>query len=131
MGTTKTVLIVDDDELVLESIDLLLSGADGLQSIRARGAASAISHLQQAHVDIIIADVVLAGTMSGIDICQKAIERHPDVAIVVITADTEVHCVDIPERGVFLRKPFGAEQLMDAIGLALEKVTGLHAAGKS
>lgn len=125
MDTTKTILIVDDDDLVLESIDLLLTAADGFQSIRARGSASAVSHMQRAHVDLIIADVILAGSMSGIDICHKAVERYPDIAVVIITADTEVHCADIPERGVFLRKPFGAEQLLEAIGVALGRVGGV------
>ena len=59
--------------------------------------------------------------MSGIDICQKAIEHHPAIAVVVITADTEIHRGDIPERGVFLRKPFGGDQLLEAIGTGLEK----------
>ena len=45
MDTKKTVLIVDDDDLVLESIDLLLSTAEGFRSIRARGSAGVSSHL--------------------------------------------------------------------------------------
>jgi FixJ family two-component response regulator len=122
MDTNKTVLIVDDDDLVLESIDLLLSSAKGFQSIRARGSAGAMSHMQHAHIDVVVADVILAGSMTGLDICEKVIECHPAVAVVVITADTEVHCAEIPQRGVFLRKPFGGEQLLGAIGVALEKV---------
>jgi DNA-binding NtrC family response regulator len=122
MATKKTVLIVDDDDLVLESIDLLLSAADGFQSIRARGSAGAISHMRHAHIDVVVADVILAGSMTGIDICRRAMEHYPGVAIVVITADTEVHRAEVPARGVFLRKPFGGEQLLKAIGVALEKV---------
>ncbi|WP_426699677.1 response regulator [Rhodanobacter sp. Col0626] len=121
MDTTKTVLIVDDDDLVLESIDLLLSAVDGFRCIRARGSASAVSHMQHSPVDVIVADVILAGSMSGIDICQKAVEHHPTIAVVVITADPEVHCADIPECGVLLRKPFGGEQLLEAIRVALNK----------
>ncbi len=115
----KTVLIVDDDALVLESIDLHLSAVDGFQTIRAMGSAGATSHMLNAqHIDIIIADVILAGSMTGIDLCQKAIEQYPTIAVIVITADPEVHCAEIPERGVFLRKPFGGEQLLEAIGKA-------------
>ena len=74
------------------------------------------------NIDVIVADVILAGTTSGIDLCQLAIERYPAIAIVVITADTEVHRTDIPQRGIFLRKPFGGEQLLGAIEAALKKV---------
>ncbi|WP_256364089.1 response regulator [Rhodanobacter sp. C01] len=123
MDANKTVLIVDDDVLVLESIDLHLSAADGFQTICAQGSAGATSHMLNAQgIDVIVADVVLAGSMSGIDICQKAIVQYPKIAVVVITADPEVHCAEIPERGVFLRKPFGGEQLLDAIEEALKKV---------
>lgn len=126
MEMKKTVLIVDDDDLVLESIDLHLSMTDAFQTIRVLGSSGAISHMQNApSIDVIVADVILAGSMSGIDICQKAIERYPSIAVVVITADTEVHCAEIPERGVFLRKPFGGEQLLDAIGVALKRVGGM------
>ncbi len=122
VDTKKTVLIVDDDALVLESIDLHLSMTGEFQTIRVLGCAGAISHMQNAPtIDIIVADVILAGSMSGIELCQKAIERYPAIAVVVITADTEVHCAEIPERGVFLRKPFGGEQLLEAIGQALAR----------
>ena len=121
----KTVLIVDDDNLVLESIDLHLSASGDFQTIRVLGSAGALSHMQNAPaIDVIVADVILAGSMSGIDLCQRAIERYPAIAVVVITADTEVHCAEIPGRGVFLRKPFGGEQLLEAIGVALERVGG-------
>ncbi|MEO7067055.1 MAG: response regulator [Rhodanobacter sp.] len=119
----KTVLIVDDDTLVLESLDLVLSSTKGFRSIRAHGVASAISSLQQTHIDVLVADVILAGTTTGIELCERAIERHPAIAIVVITADSEVQCKEIPRRGTFLRKPFGGEELLDAIGAALKRVS--------
>ncbi|GAB2545790.1 response regulator [Rhodanobacter koreensis] len=125
MDTKKTVLIVDDDALVLESIDLHLSATGGFQTIRALGSAGAASHLLNARkIDVIVADVVLAGSLTGIDISRKAIEHYPAIAVVVITADQEVHCADIPARGVFLRKPFGGEQLLTAIEEALGRVGG-------
>lgn len=119
MDTRKTLLIVDDDPLVLESIDLLLCMAEKFNTIRALGIAGADSHLQHARIDIIVADVILAGSNNGIELCRKAIERYPGIAMVVITADNEIHCRDIPSRGVFLRKPFGGQQLLDAIDGAI------------
>lgn len=117
----KTALIVDDDALVLESIDLLLSQAEGFRTIRALGVNSARSDLQQARIDVLVADVILAGSTTGIELCEFAIERHPMIAVVVITADNEVQRGDIPERGIFLRKPFGGTQLLQAIDAALER----------
>lgn len=128
MNTKKTVLIVEDDELVLESIDLHLSTTDSYQTIRVLSAAGALSHMQHAPgIDVIVADVILAGAMSGIELCRKAIEHYPAIAVVVITADTEAKCADIPPRGVFLRKPFGGEQLLDAIDAALGNTGAVQA----
>jgi DNA-binding NtrC family response regulator len=121
MHDMKTALIVDDDALVLESIDLLLSQAEGFRTIRALGVNSARSDLQQARIDVLVADVILAGSTTGIELCEFAIERHPMIAVVVITADNEVQRGDIPERGIFLRKPFGGAQLLQAIDAALER----------
>ncbi|MEO8810954.1 MAG: response regulator [Rhodanobacter sp.] len=117
----KTVLIVDDNALVLDAIDLLLSRGRNFRSIRALGVASALSDLEQARIDVLVADVILAGSTTGIELCQQAIERHPTIAIVVITADNEVRREEIPERGIFLRKPFGGKQLLQAIDAALER----------
>jgi DNA-binding NtrC family response regulator len=118
----KTVLIVDDDALVLEAIDLLVSQVGGFRSIRSLGVDSARSDLEQARIDVLVADVILAGSTTGIELCERAIERHPGIAIVVITADSEVQRCDIPRRGIFLRKPFGKQQLFEAIDAALKKV---------
>lgn len=119
----KMILIVDDDDLVLESIDLVLSAVDEFQTICACGSAGALSHMAHTkHVDVIVADVVLRGELSGIDLCRKLMAQCPGVGVVIITADTEVHRTDVPERGVFLRKPFGGEQLVAAVNAALDKV---------
>jgi FixJ family two-component response regulator len=129
MGINKTILIVDDDDLVLESIDLLLSAVDNFQTICARGSEGAHSHMAHArHVDVIVADVILRGEISGIDVCRQVIAQCPDLAIVVITADTEVHRADIPSRGVFLRKPFGGGQLIAAVNDAIAKVSSTQVA---
>ncbi|HTH67338.1 MAG TPA: response regulator [Rhodanobacter sp.] len=122
MDTSKVVLVVDDDALVLESIDIHLSAVGGFRTILALGSASANATLDQSRIDVIIADVILTGSITGLDLCHKAITQYPGVAVVVITADTEVQCAEIPERGVFLRKPFGGEQLVEAIEAALRTV---------
>jgi DNA-binding NtrC family response regulator len=121
--TNKTVLVVDDDDLVLESILLLLAKAEGLEAIPARGSADATMHLKGPRpIDVIVADIVLAGPVSGLDVCRRAIDHRPDIAIVVITADTEIHRSDIADRGVFLRKPFGADALLVAIRQSMDQI---------
>lgn len=127
MNDIKTVLVVDDDASVLEAIDLLLSRSGELRCIRALGVASARRDLELASIDVLVADVILAGTTSGIELCDRAIALHPGIAVVVITADNEVTPGEIPDRGIFLRKPFGGQQLLEAIDSALTRVSGKSA----
>jgi CheY-like chemotaxis protein len=95
---------------VLESIDLLVSQAEGFRNIRSLGVGSARSDLDQARIDVLVADVILAGSTNGIELCERMIKRHPTIAIVVISADNEVQRSDIPRRGVVLRKLFGKKR---------------------
>jgi DNA-binding NtrC family response regulator len=123
LSTNKTVLVVDDDALVLEAMLLLFSATDGFDPIPARGASEATAILRGARdIDVLVADIVLAGTVTGLDVCRRAIELRPGIAIVVITADTEVQREDIADRGVFLRKPFGADALLAAIHQSVKQV---------
>lgn len=119
MSTTRVVLIVDDDPAVLETMRILLEGKDGFEVFCALGAYGA-RHLmtQLERLDVLIADVILAGEATGVDICHEAMTRHPDVALVVISADPRAEATLMPESSVFLRKPFGGYELLTAMDSA-------------
>jgi len=110
MGTDKVVLIVDDDHAVLETMRMLLEGKGGFRVHCAVGFLS-----KQEQVDVVIADVILAGETTGIDICELARRQHPEVGLVVISADPNTDPEAVPERSVYLRKPFGGKELIEAI----------------
>jgi DNA-binding NtrC family response regulator len=116
MGTDKVVLIVDDDHAVLETMRMLLEGKGGFRVHCAVGSSGASGFLsRQEQVDVVIADVILAGETTGIDICELARRRHPEVGLVVISADPNTDPEAVPERSVYLRKPFGGKELIEAI----------------
>jgi CheY-like chemotaxis protein len=116
MDTDKVVLIVDDDHAVLETMRILLEGKGGfrVQCVVGSGGASHFLSTQE-RVDVLIADVLLAGQINGIDVCHLARRQHPDVGLVVISADPNTDDHPLPERSLYLRKPFGGKELVDAI----------------
>lgn len=116
MDATRMVLIVDDDPVVLETMRILLEGKGDFEVFCALGSHGA-RHLMDRieRLDVLIADVILAGEATGIDICHEAVSRHPQVALVVISADPRVDAARMPHDVVYLRKPFGACELMTAI----------------
>lgn len=119
MSATRVVLIVDDDPAVLETMRILLEGKGGFEvscALGSHGARHLMSRLDR--LDVLIADVILAGEATGVDICHEAMTRHPEVALVVISADPRAEATLLPESSVFLRKPFGGYELMAAIDQA-------------
>lgn len=119
MSTTRVVLIVDDDPAVLETMRILLEGKDGFEVFCALGSHGARHVMSQlGRLDVLIADVILAGEATGVDICHEAMTRYPEVALVVISADPRVEATLIPESSVFLRKPFGGYELLIAMDSA-------------
>jgi DNA-binding NtrC family response regulator len=116
MDTDKVVLIVDDDHAVLDTMRILLEGKGGFRvhcAVGSNGASHFLSAQEQ--VDVLIADVILAGEITGIDICNLARRQHPDVGLVIISADPNTDEESVPERSVYLRKPFGGNELVEAI----------------
>jgi DNA-binding NtrC family response regulator len=112
-------LIVDDDPAVLETMRILLEGKDGFEVFCALGSHGA-KHLMGRfeRLDVLIADVILAGEATGVDICHEAISHYPEVALVVISADPRTDAAVLPEGSVYLRKPFGGYELLTAIDQA-------------
>jgi len=115
-----SVLLVDDDPFVLQAMNLLLEQAGVFETLCAAGYASALARMAEVdRLDVIIADVVLAGTATGIDLSLLAIARFPRLAVVIITGDLHDHSHAVPNRGVYLRKPFGGDQLRVALAEAM------------
>jgi len=116
MGADKVVLVVDDDHAVLETMRILLEGRGGFLVHCVVGSSGASHFLStQEQVDVLIADVVLAGEITGIDICNIARRRHPNVGLIVISADPHVDDEAMPARSIYLRKPFGGKELVESI----------------
>jgi DNA-binding NtrC family response regulator len=81
---SKQLLLVDDDgdmaELTQESLKLF-----GWEVCWKDNAEEALALLQERDFDAVVTDLNLGG-MSGIELCQRAIESRPEIPVIVITA---------------------------------------------
>jgi signal transduction histidine kinase len=85
-----TVLFVEDDSLVRASVIPALSGA-GFLVIEAKNADEALKILAtQKHVDILFSDVVMPGSINGVDLAHLAQERYPDMPIILASGHTDL-----------------------------------------
>jgi len=115
---TNHVLIVEDEESILLSLEFLLD-KEGYIVSTARDGAEALRLLQAQAPDLVLLDVMLP-LIDGFELCRR-IRALPELAaarIMLVTArgrDAEI------ERGLalgadaYLTKPFSTRELMDKV----------------
>ncbi|MEC7521662.1 MAG: AAA family ATPase [Myxococcota bacterium] len=111
-----TVLVVDDDPLVLQTLALGLE-PEGYRVVAAETPDQAL-RLADAldRVDVIVSDVMMPD-MNGPELVDALAEVVPEAAVLFVSgyADTELReTMDLKSRS-FLRKPFRPEQLCEAV----------------
>jgi DNA-binding response OmpR family regulator len=118
---SRRILAIDDDELVLLSLEELLAG-DGYEVTTAPGGKAGLEAAAQAGYDLVLLDWVMPG-LSGYEVCKalRALEAYKDVPIVMLTAKS---APADREQGLaagatlFLPKPIHSVKLLETIRAA-------------
>jgi two-component system response regulator FlrC len=115
------VLLVDDDPLVLDSIRRMLE-FDQRHVITATGAAEALSLCEKETFDLVILDYLMPG-MRGDTLAITIKERHPNLPIIMITADADkMEALECPPAvDLLMGKPFQFTELREALNKLLVK----------
>ena len=121
-GKLKLVAIVDDDELIRESLQGLMEEA----GFPAQAFASAEEFLNSGKLEdtaCLIADIRMPG-MSGLDLQARLNQDHHNIPIIFITArgDEKMRMQALRAGAVeFLTKPLNDEALLDHVRAALQR----------
>jgi CheY-like chemotaxis protein len=109
------VLIVEDEPLLrLNAVSMIEAG--GFDTLEARSTDEAIALLEtDSRIRIVFADIYLPGSMDGLRLAAVVRERWPPVELVLTSGHVEVSADDLPDRGLFLSKPYSAGQLVNAL----------------
>jgi len=113
------ILVVDDDDLVRDTIQLLLESL-GYEVESASCGADAVKCYQQMgdQLDLVILDHKMPG-MSGIECLKRLHEIDEDVRV-IMSSGNDINIDEQPDLIVsYLPKPYTIQQLSDAIGKAL------------
>jgi DNA-binding NtrC family response regulator len=120
--TTKHVLLVEDEAPLREAVGERLVD-HGFEVVQAESGEQALERLAEFAFDIVITDLRLPG-VDGARVIEAGVERYPDIIGIVVTGYGTVRdAVDVIKRGAtdFVTKPFQFDELMHALGAALEQ----------
>lgn len=119
-GTPTSVLVIDDEDILLRLAERILSKA-GFVVSTARSAEEAVQHLDG--VDLVLCDDGLPG-MRGSALLESVRARGTTIPFILMTGAPTVNgVVDAYEGGVtsFLLKPFRAQDLVNRVRVAMEQ----------
>jgi response regulator RpfG family c-di-GMP phosphodiesterase len=119
-----TVLVVDDEDIVLKSIGNYLEMETDYRILTYNSPAEALKAVSNVEVDLVISDYLMP-EMNGIEFLLKVKEIHPLATRIILTAyaDKENAIRAINELGLFqyIEKPWDNEQLKLSVRNGLER----------
>jgi FixJ family two-component response regulator len=119
---TPNVFVVDDDVSIRESLKALIL-CEGWQPETFASAEAFLSHPRMVAPSCLVLDVTLPD-INGLDLQKRVAAGRSDMPIIFITGHGDVPMtVRAMKAGAveFLMKPFGAEELLNAIRHAIER----------
>jgi CheY-like chemotaxis protein len=116
------VLVVEDDDSVAAVVCEMIVNL-GYRTVRVGTAGEALEALEQGQstFDIIFSDIMMPGTMNGIDLARAVRQRIPGLPIVLTTGYAGLAASVDTEFSV-LHKPYGPEQLRQTLAKARRPV---------
>jgi len=128
-GAQKTVLLVDDDEKVISSLQRLLA-LDGYVVLRARNALEGFEQLALNRVAVIVSDFRMPG-MNGAEFLGRAKELYPETVRIMLSGhadfDSVTDAVNLGAIYKFLNKPWSDDDVREKIDQAF-RLYALHKA---
>jgi DNA-binding NtrC family response regulator len=122
MAKKGSVLVVDDEEIMREVLETLLS-ADGYRVDLAKTGEEGLEAYGRRAYDVVLLDVSMPG-IGGLRALEEFLKMDPEAVIVMITAyatfDTAIAAW---ERGAFgcIRKPFQNEQITATVASGIKR----------
>ncbi|WP_169309311.1 response regulator [Desulforhopalus sp. IMCC35007] len=122
----KTVMLVDDEPAILESLNYYLQRSQ-LIVTNAKCGEEALAQFRNKPFDTVVTDLAMPG-MSGLDVLQEIKKCNPETGVFILTGRGNVElAVQALRLGAedFIEKPFDVEKLILKLGNYFEKQAAL------
>ena len=116
-----SVLVVDDEPGILESLGILLRNA-GFDTHTARGGRAGLEQLSAIQPDIVLSDVRMPD-VGGVEILAAARQQNADTPVILMTAQATLQsAMQAVNEGAFyyIQKPFRNDELLAILKRAAE-----------
>ena len=122
MSKKGSILICDDEEIMRDVLETILSSA-GYKVDLAKTGEEAVAAYAERTYDVVLMDVSMPG-MGGLTALEELMSLDSDAVVLIITAyATFDTAISAWEKGAFgvIRKPFQNEQILSFVGRGLRK----------
>ncbi|MBM3324162.1 MAG: sigma-54-dependent Fis family transcriptional regulator [Calditrichaeota bacterium] len=122
MGTER-ILVVDDEESMREFLNVVLS-KEGYSVYAVGSGKEALEALAQDNFALLISDLRMP-EMSGLELVALARKRHPQLAVIVITAFASLEsAIEALRLGAsdYIMKPFQVDEILLVVAKACEQL---------
>ena len=120
-GTKPSVLVVDDESGILDSLNILLRN-EGFTPHLAHGGKAGLERIEQTNPDIVLTDIRMPN-VTGVEILAAARQADPDVPVILMTAQATLQsAMQAVNEGAFyyIQKPFRNDELIAILKRAAE-----------
>jgi DNA-binding NarL/FixJ family response regulator len=106
-GGQIRVLIVDDHEMVREGLMAMLQPEPDFDVVGQTGRGAGVVELVEAtRTDVVLLDARLPD-VSGVEVCRRLVQSHPEVSVVILTTYTDPdlvqECIQAGARGYVVK----------------------------
>jgi two-component system response regulator HydG len=116
-----TVLVVDDESGILDSLNILLRN-EGFTPVMAHGGKAGLERIAEMSPDIVLTDIRMPN-VTGVDILAAARASDPDVPVILMTAQATLQsAMQAVNEGAYyyIQKPFRNDELVAILRRAAE-----------
>lgn len=121
-SSNAKILLVDDDELVLKTLQLLVASF-GYETVQARSGEEAVEILKGTSFDLVLSDLVMPN-MNGLELLAYAQKHFPETGVIIATGySEEASYADVIKHGAtdFIKKPIDTAELEAKLARALRE----------
>lgn len=117
-----TVLVVDDEFSIRDNLEQLLK-TNGYGTVVSGDGQEALERASEQEFEVVLLDIRMPG-LSGLDVLRQLRSDHPDIAVIMVTAVSDVEAaVEACRLGAYdyVTKPFDLDDILMRVEKARER----------